>query len=90
MAQRPPSTEPSNSLASRLRGRLEPILDSRRFEKFITILIIVNAITLGLETSKTAMAVAGDRPAYRRPGDPFSFRRRIAGADVRQGKAVLA
>lgn len=38
---------------------LTRIVTSKRTEMIITALIIVNAITLGLETSKTAMAVAG-------------------------------
>jgi voltage-gated sodium channel len=39
--------------------RLRAIVDSKRTERFITGLIIVNAIVLGLETSPTAMAAAG-------------------------------
>jgi len=39
---------------------LQTFLESRRFEAFITVLIVVNAITLGLETSSAAMAQAGD------------------------------
>ena len=39
--------------------RLRQIVEARRFERFITALIIVNAITLGLETSQTAMARFG-------------------------------
>ncbi len=42
-----------------LRARLSPIVQSDRTERFITALIILNAIILGLETSPTAMAVAG-------------------------------
>jgi voltage-gated sodium channel len=42
------------------RGRLQALLESRRFQRTITILIAINAVTLGLETSKTAMALAGD------------------------------
>jgi voltage-gated sodium channel len=42
------------------RGRLQAMLESRRFQRAITILIAINAVTLGLETSKTAMALAGD------------------------------
>jgi voltage-gated sodium channel len=34
-------------------------IESRRFEAVITVLIIINAITLGLETSERAMAAAG-------------------------------
>jgi len=46
-------------LGASLRDQLGKILGSRRFELAITALIIVNAITLGLETSQTAMAAAG-------------------------------
>ncbi|MCR4267176.1 ion transporter [Nitratireductor sp. ZSWI3] len=38
---------------------LKTLIESRRFETLITALIIVNAVTLGLETSEKAMAVAG-------------------------------
>jgi voltage-gated sodium channel len=40
-------------------ARLQAVLESRRFETLITILIIINAITLGLETSPTVMARFG-------------------------------
>ncbi len=39
--------------------KLKAIIESRRFEAFITTLIAINAVTLGLETSSTAMAAAG-------------------------------
>jgi len=39
--------------------RLKAIIESRRFEAFITALIAINAVTLGLETSSTVMAAAG-------------------------------
>lgn len=39
--------------------RLQTLIESRRFETFITILIVINAITLGLETSQTAVAHFG-------------------------------
>ncbi|MHB2266189.1 ion transporter [Aliihoeflea sp. PC F10.4] len=39
--------------------RLKMLIESRRFETFITILIIVNAITLGLETSQAVMSRFG-------------------------------
>ncbi|WP_421928783.1 ion transporter [Neoaquamicrobium sediminum] len=39
---------------------LRTLIESRRFEAVITALIIVNAITLGLETSSTVMARFGD------------------------------
>lgn len=37
---------------------LQTLIESRRFETFIAALIVVNAITLGLETSKTVMSSA--------------------------------
>lgn len=40
-------------------GGLQDFLESRRFTNFITGVILVNAVTLGLETSPTATAVAG-------------------------------
>jgi len=39
---------------------LKTILESGRFEVFITTLIVINAITIGLETVPAAMARAGD------------------------------
>ncbi|MCT8971345.1 ion transporter [Microbaculum marinisediminis] len=39
---------------------LKSLLESRRFEAVITVLIVVNAITIGLETVPAAMAQAGD------------------------------
>jgi voltage-gated sodium channel len=42
-----------------LRERLRALTDSARFDRAITALIIVNAVTLGLETSPAAMAQAG-------------------------------
>lgn len=39
--------------------RLQLLIESRRFEHFITALIVINAITLGLETSAQAMARFG-------------------------------
>ena len=41
------------------RARLAELLEGPKFSNFIIGVIIVNAITLGLETSKTAMAIAG-------------------------------
>lgn len=41
------------------RVRLGEWLEARKFSNFIIAVIFVNAITLGLETSKTAMSVAG-------------------------------
>ncbi len=40
-------------------NRLQTIIESRRFEYLITALIVVNAVTLGLETSPEAMASFG-------------------------------
>lgn len=45
---------------SGLRGRLDRWARSQRFQRVITALIIINAITLGLETSATVMAAAGE------------------------------
>lgn len=41
------------------RGKLAAFLKSRRFEVFITTVIVANAITLGLETSSMVMAHVG-------------------------------
>jgi voltage-gated sodium channel len=38
---------------------LKTLIESRRFETVITVLIVINAITLGLETSAEAMAAFG-------------------------------
>ena len=38
---------------------LKTLIESTRFERIIVVLIIINAITLGLETSKAVMAAAG-------------------------------
>jgi voltage-gated sodium channel len=40
-------------------NQLRAIVESRQFEWIITALIIINAVTLGLETSERAMAAAG-------------------------------
>jgi len=40
-------------------GRVQALLESRGFQRTITALIVANAVTLGLETSRTVMAVAG-------------------------------
>ncbi len=42
-----------------LRERARRLVDSPAFERTIIILIVVNAITLGLETSERAMGAAG-------------------------------
>nr|WP_210344211.1 MULTISPECIES: ion transporter [Nitratireductor] len=38
---------------------LKSLIESRRFEAVITVLIVINAVTLGLETSERAMAAVG-------------------------------
>jgi voltage-gated sodium channel len=47
-----------NTAATNMGG-LRDFLESRRFTNFITGVILVNAVTLGLETSPTAMAATG-------------------------------
>ncbi|WP_417685887.1 ion transporter [Roseibium sp.] len=42
-----------------MRDRLRTLISSRQWEMVIVAIIVVNAITLGLETSQTAMAYAG-------------------------------
>ena len=49
-------TEPASGLRERVRG----VIESARFEKSITALIVANAITLGIETSPSATARFGD------------------------------
>jgi voltage-gated sodium channel len=44
---------------ARVRARVKAVVDSHVFQKAIIGVIIVNAITLGLETSPAAMAAAG-------------------------------
>ena len=46
-------------MPSRLHTRLTHVVDSDIFERAIIGLIILNAVTLGLETSERAMAMAG-------------------------------
>jgi len=41
------------------RGRGQAVLESARFQRAIAVLIALNAITLGLETSETVMAAVG-------------------------------
>ncbi|MGB5335310.1 MAG: ion transporter, partial [Woeseiaceae bacterium] len=60
------SGTPASSLASKhgadrggfSRG-LRELVESRSFNTFITVVILVNAVTLGLETSPSAVAAAG-------------------------------
>ncbi len=47
------------TLLASLRTRLAPIIEDPRTERAIMLLIVLNAIILGLETSKSAMAAAG-------------------------------
>ena len=42
-----------------LRGRLAAIAENPRFQRIIIVLIVANAVTLGLETSPAIMASAG-------------------------------
>jgi voltage-gated sodium channel len=50
----------SADVATSLRETVRRFVESVRFERAITTLIIVNAITLGLETSPTVVARVGD------------------------------
>ncbi len=43
-----------------MRARLRSFIEAPFWERFITTLIIINAATLGLETSRTAVASVGD------------------------------
>ncbi len=49
----------SDPLATSWRARLRALVETKRFERLVVAVIVVNAITLGLETSQSAMAVAG-------------------------------
>ena len=40
-------------------ARLRRLVESTAFQRFVTTIILINAVTLGLETSPTAMEVAG-------------------------------
>ncbi len=42
-----------------MRSKLQTFVESRRFETFITAVIVINAIGLGLETSPAVMEAAG-------------------------------
>ncbi|MCY4185813.1 MAG: ion transporter [Rhodobacteraceae bacterium] len=50
--------EPNNSI-NRFRQRLGQFIESPRITRIITVLIVINAITLGLETSSIAMERIG-------------------------------
>lgn len=43
-----------------LRDKVRRVVEARRFQHAIMAVIIVNAVTLGIETSSSAMATAGD------------------------------
>ena len=40
-------------------GKIQTLLESKRFQRAITALIVINAVTLGMETSATVMEAAG-------------------------------
>src|SRR5690606_29010100 len=48
--------EQAQSMAHRLRAWLEPIIRSQSFDYFIVGVIVLNAITLGLDTSSAVKA----------------------------------
>ena len=52
-------TEQTDIAGTDIRGRIRTLVDHPRFATFISIVIGVNAVTLGLETSPTMMATAG-------------------------------
>jgi voltage-gated sodium channel len=51
--------EPMSDLLPALRARVIPVVEAGLTQKIIVALILLNALTLGLETSVTAMAFAG-------------------------------
>lgn len=53
-------TVSNTDLAPSLRARVRVFIESGRFERAITTLIVVNAVTLGLETSAAVVARFGD------------------------------
>lgn len=60
-----PETKPVPAVISSgpidaLRARLRAFIDSKRIQQAITIIIVVNAVTLGLDTSSTATRYAGN------------------------------
>ncbi|WP_421866250.1 ion transporter [Parvibaculum sp.] len=58
MASAAPAPDHAPDPAS-LRGRIAALVEAPLFQHFITAVILVNAVTLGLETSPAAMAAAG-------------------------------
>jgi len=55
-----PSQTPDASQTG-LRGKATALVESDRFQKIIMTIIILNAVTLGLETSETIMAIGDGR-----------------------------
>ncbi|MFC4352378.1 ion transporter [Fodinicurvata halophila] len=55
-----PFAQNNGGSEGKVRNTLRRLVEHRRTQHFITALIVINAITLGLETSETAMARAGD------------------------------
>jgi voltage-gated sodium channel len=55
------------------RERVGEWIESSRIQRIIMTLILINAVTLGLETSGTLMARYGGNPATDRPGGPGVF-----------------
>lgn len=49
----------ADSAPASFRGRMMAIVEAPLFQHFVTAVILVNAVTLGLETSATAMEAAG-------------------------------
>ena len=49
----------TQDLAPTLRARIARLVTSTRFQQAVTGLILLNAVTLGLETSATVMAAYG-------------------------------
>ena len=54
-----PTSRKIAPMQSGLLGRVQAVLESSRFQRAIIFIIAINAVTLGLETSKTALDVAG-------------------------------
>lgn len=50
----------NTKLASSLRERVRSLIESARFERYITALIVANAITLGIETLPPGAALLDD------------------------------
>ena len=73
-----------------LRDRVRDVVDGRRFQRFVIAVIVVNAVTLGCETSTTLVGSYGElfdvlAPRYaERPGGYI----RVLTAGFRLGKQV--